>query len=185
MRPALEEHPVNGLEDAPENGLSNGAAEQWEAPGGAGLAHSPVPVDFPVGGGHGVFREGQLVAHIMHYINNLWRADRNNFAATLNLICQRVPQLLQRVLQQNAAAPGSGLRAAGTGTRGAGRWVGIGGQGAGGPAAGTAQLLDRPLGYVNLPNGSSVSDSSIIFQHSENLEVRLSWPVTDLRLNYQ
>jgi len=48
--------------------------------------------------------EGQLVSHIMQYINNLWRVDPGNFAATLNMICMRAPALMQRMMDHEMAA---------------------------------------------------------------------------------
>jgi hypothetical protein len=48
--------------------------------------------------------EGQLVSHIMEYINNLWRVDPGNFAATLNTICMRAPALMQRLMDHELAA---------------------------------------------------------------------------------
>jgi hypothetical protein len=48
--------------------------------------------------------EGQLVSHIMEYINNLWRVDPVNFAATLNTICMRAPALMQRLMDHELAS---------------------------------------------------------------------------------
>lgn len=54
--------------------------------------------------GPGSSYEGQLVSHIMEYINSLWRVDPANFAATLNTICMRAPALMQRLMDHELAA---------------------------------------------------------------------------------
>ncbi len=62
-----------------------------------------LPMDPAQGGQPGSY-EGQLVSHIMQYINNLWRIDPSNFAATLNMICMRAPALMQRMMDHELAA---------------------------------------------------------------------------------
>lgn len=62
-----------------------------------------LPVGPAQGGQPGSY-EGQLVSHIMQYINNLWRVDPSNFAATLNMICMRAPALMQRMMDHELAA---------------------------------------------------------------------------------
>jgi hypothetical protein len=71
--------------------------------------------------------EAQLVAHIMTYINNLWRVDPGNFEGTLNLICAQAPSLMQRLVERQEANRG--------GARGGG-----GGGGEGEPPAALSEL---------------------------------------------
>lgn len=67
------------------------------------LMGAMLPVEAAQSGQPGSY-EGQLVSHIMQYINNLWRVDPSNFSATLNLICMRAPALMQRMMDHELAA---------------------------------------------------------------------------------
>ncbi len=112
LPPAL----TNGT--APHAAASSMIAMQpmpWLPASGAplGMIHAPYPDPTSLGamlpmeaaqiGPPGSY-EGQLVSHIMQYINNLWRVDPSNFAATLNMICMRAPALMQRMMDHELAA---------------------------------------------------------------------------------
>ena len=95
------------------------AAQGWyPGPGVGGLPpmqQAPAPGQLPSG------YEGQLVSHIMAYINNLWRVDPGNFAATLNMICMHAPALMQRLVEHHDSS--------GAGSGEPGQASGVGGEG--------------------------------------------------------
>ncbi|CAK0744637.1 hypothetical protein CVIRNUC_001563 [Coccomyxa viridis] len=75
---------------------------------GAGMLPPTLPANAAVQGEMPRY-EGQLVSHIMQYINNLWRVDPSSFAATLNMICMRAPALMQRLMDHEVDAANAAI----------------------------------------------------------------------------